>query len=80
MCMTSAIYDYAAQRIPLQQWTQPTFLEFQTIIAKLDELDRKLGQPDCVDPAKAAFMKQIEERLAKLESRIADRPTEGASP
>lgn len=44
------------------------FNEFKEIIRRLDDLDEKLGQPDCHDPAKAAWMREVEARLEKLES------------
>jgi hypothetical protein len=33
----------------------------------LEELDKKLGQKDCEDPAKAEWMGSVEKRLKKLE-------------
>lgn len=77
MCMTSAITEYAHQRIPQFQWTLPVYNEFKVIIEMIEALDRKLGQPDCVDPAKAEYLKQIEERLSKLEMAA---QVQGATP
>ena len=69
MCVTSVVHDYMRQNVPIYQWTQPMFNEYQEIIRRLGLLDEKLNQPDCEDPAKAAWMKEVEERLAKLETR-----------
>jgi len=55
---------------PLPQglpWTRDTFEEYKEIIRRLGELDRKLAQPECEDPAKAAWMADVERRLALLE-------------
>lgn len=68
MCAVSAMYDYGRTMIPLQDWTRPAFNEFQEILKRIEALDKKLGQPDCEDPTKAAWMQQVEERLAALES------------
>lgn len=68
MCSVSVIQDYMNQRTTPTQWTRPMFNEFKEIIRRLDDLDEKLGQPDCHDPAKAAWMREVEARLEKLES------------
>ncbi len=67
MCMVSVIYDYG-KRIPGGNWTHDSFSHFKEVIRRLDELDRKLSQPDCHDPAKAAWMREIEKRLSDVES------------
>ena len=69
MCLVSVISDWARTAVPPVQWTRPAFDEYQEIIRRLQELDRKLGQPDCEDPAKMQFMKEIDERLRRLEER-----------
>lgn len=86
MCVTSAVFDYFGQRrdlfpplnplisppLPMQPaWTRDSFEEFKEIIRRLDVLDQKLGQPDCEDPAKAEWMREVEERLSRLESTAA---------
>lgn len=68
MCSVSAIMDYGRTRIQPEQWTRPAWDEFKEIIKRLDALDEKLDQPDCEDPAKAAWMRSIEARLAALEA------------
>jgi hypothetical protein len=65
MCAVSMVHDYFTQQ-PATIWTRDTFAEYQEIIGRLGELDRKLGQPDC-DPNKAEWMKGIERRLEVLE-------------
>lgn len=48
-------------------WTRDTFEQFKQILEKLAELDGKLNQAECADPAKAAWMQEIERRLSLLE-------------
>jgi hypothetical protein len=66
----SAVFD-GIRPIPLEQWTRPAFTDLQVILAKIEELDKKLGQPDCQDPEKASALKRIEERLAAIEAKLA---------
>ena len=81
MCSVSVIQDYFRQQTkpwnvwpnnmvrptPPINWTPETWKLLKEIIAKLEVLDAKTGQPDCEDPAKAEWMREIEERLSKLE-------------
>jgi hypothetical protein len=67
MCSVSATHDYFARHVPIQQWTRPMFNEYQEIIRRLGELDKKLNQPDCEDAHKAEWTRRVEERLAALE-------------
>lgn len=67
MCMVSMVMDYGMQRVPAQNWTLDTWTQYQQILALLKQLDTKLGEPECHDSAKAEWMQQVEERLAKLE-------------
>lgn len=67
MCSVSVISDWGRTQIPQENWTRSAFNEFREVIRRLEEIDRKLGQPDCEDPAKAAWMREVEARLDKLE-------------
>lgn len=69
MCAVSQIHMWAKQNIPLDQWSRITFTEYQDIIRRIQELDDKLNQKECVDPSKAAWMKDVEKRLSKLERK-----------
>lgn len=69
VCSVSVIQDYARQQVPQQQWTVPAWDQFKEILTRLEKLDTMLAQPDCKDPAKAAWMREIEARLSKLEDR-----------
>jgi hypothetical protein len=68
MCSVSVIQDYMRQRVAPMDWTRPVWTEYQEVLRRLEALDAKLGQPHCEDPAKAAWMAAVEERLKKLES------------
>ena len=69
MCTVSMVYDFA-RTIPQEQWTRPQFGEFQDLIRRLDEIDRKLGLADCADPEKAKFLESIEKRLKAIEDQL----------
>lgn len=73
MCSVSMIQDYMRERVAPQDWTRPVWIEYQEVLRRLEALDAKLGQPHCEDPAKAAWMREIEERLVKLEVGVAPR-------
>lgn len=67
MCMVSMVHDYSKQRIPMDAWLQsPSALsDLKKIITLLEKLDKKLGQPDCVDPEKEKHINDIEEAIKK---------------
>lgn len=62
MCVVSMVYLAGAQ-IPPADWTWPAWVDFQALLQRAQDLDRKLGQPECHDPDKAAWTQEIEERL-----------------
>lgn len=68
MCMVSVVQQYAGTVVDAASWTRPLLTEYQEILARIERLDAKLGEPDCEDPAKAAWMRDVEARLALLES------------
>jgi hypothetical protein len=67
MCAASMVIDYGRQYIHMNDWTIPTYNEFTEILRRVNELDKKLNQPECHDPEKAKWMKEVEERLSTLE-------------
>lgn len=67
MCSYSMVSD-AFRQFPLPDWTRPTFDEAQEILRLVKRIDEKMGQKDCEDPTKAAWMQQVEERLKALEN------------
>lgn len=68
MCAVSVVHDYFRDNTSPGQWTKSEYALLQEVLEKLTILDTKLGQPDCHDPAKAAWMREVEKRLKKLES------------
>lgn len=66
MCTVSAMYDYG-RNIPLKQWTKPGWTEYQELLEKARKFDEIMAQPDCHDPLKTAWIKDVEKRLKKLE-------------
>jgi hypothetical protein len=50
--------------LTMPSYTGPTRKEwedFKDLIQKALEIDKKTGQPDCIDPKKAEWMKKMEE-------------------
>lgn len=68
MCTVSAITDYGMQRFPHDYWTPQTWPPFQQLVRQAEIFDKVANQPDCIDPAKEAWMKAIEARIDKLEA------------
>lgn len=69
MCVVSYVHDYMSKQVPITYWTPPVFDEYKDILERLARLDEHLNQPDCESPEKAAYLKKIEERLARLEKK-----------
>jgi uncharacterized protein (DUF3084 family) len=67
MCAVSVILDYGRQ-MPMDNWNHQKWRDFQTLKQQAEEFDSKTDQPDCEDPAKAEWMREVEERLARLEN------------
>jgi hypothetical protein len=47
--------------------------EYSELIEKARKLDELLGQPDCPDPEKEAWIAKLEERIRRLEAADAQR-------
>ena len=50
---------------PYWQWTEEAWYEFQRLKEIARKLDKEQNLPDCEDPEKAKFEKQVEEYLKK---------------
>lgn len=59
MCMVSMVSDYGQNRIPYQQWTGPSWQEYQSLLEKARKFDQMMGQADCVDPNKDAWQQKM---------------------
>lgn len=66
MCAYSVVVD-GYRNVPLQDWNNNNWGTLQEILQKVKDLDTKLGQKDCEDPSKQAWMRLVEKRLKKLE-------------
>lgn len=69
MCAISVVTAWGQTMVPVETWTRSNWSEYQEILKRLADLDEKLGMANCEDPAKAAWMKSVEDRLAALEQR-----------
>jgi hypothetical protein len=81
--MVSFLGDHYGQSLPFRQpqipfpqsapitlpWTTDSFKLLQEVMEKLKKLDAKLGLPNCEDPKKVEWMKEIEDRVKKLEKK-----------
>jgi hypothetical protein len=68
VCVVSYVHDYYNQPGKQDiQWTWDSWGDLKKALEILERLDAKTEQPDCVDPAKARWMSEVEERLKRLE-------------
>ena len=68
MCMMSVLTQYGRDRVADTAWTPQSWQQFKDITGQVEKLDTDLGEPDCVDPEKAAWMQRIEERIERIEA------------
>lgn len=69
MCVISVVHDFTAKWIPVETWTPNMLSEYEEILRRLEEIDKKLNLPEC-NPDKARFLEQIRERLDSIEEKI----------
>lgn len=67
--MKSVILDYGKGILP-DAWSSSSFRDYKDLLEKVEILDKELGEPDCEDPDKTPWMKEIEERLAQVERLV----------
>lgn len=60
MCMMSAVTGYGIG-VPAQQWNPVTWAQFKALLDRVDKLDKALGEPECIDPAKDAWLQKMSE-------------------
>ena len=70
MCAVSAMIEYAMTTIPESYWDRVNFIYFKNILKRIEVLDHKMKQPDCVSPDKDQWMKDIEAYLQGLEDKV----------
>lgn len=67
MCVSSVVSGYG-QQYPDLHWTKENWPPFRDLLEYAQRVDQQIGEPDCIDPDKEAWMKRIEERISKLEA------------
>lgn len=67
MCAVSAVIYYAQKYYPENNWDYNTLSDFTRIIQMLERIDKKMDQKDCDSSIKDRFLKDIDDRLRKLE-------------
>lgn len=71
MCMVSMVISDFQTTMPPKKWLQfpeapSAFEDLQKIIKLLEKIDKKLGQPDCIDPEKQKYLDEIQKALDNL--------------
>lgn len=69
MCSVSAVFDYG-RRIPTEKWTGDSLEAFKRIIKQAEQFDEIADQPDCEDPEKSKWLKEVEDRLTRIEKKM----------
>lgn len=67
MCAVSMIHDQFHQ-YPKEWWDNDKLDLFKELVKKMEEYDKRIGQPDCVDPVKEQHIREVEEYLRKLKA------------
>ena len=63
MCAVSMMHDYFRQNVTPEAWDPYKFRRYKDLIKLMEELDKLFNQPDCADPEKAEWLKDLEDRL-----------------
>ena len=59
MCTVSAVTGTFQQYKPLRPWTPEAWSDIKKILALCERIDRSMGEPDCIDPAKEEWMRRM---------------------
>lgn len=76
MCLVSMVTDWHQRTYPVTHpyWdVSDNHKKFKEILDAVKELDKRLGQPDCVDPKKDEYIKELEARIKRLEDQASKR-------
>jgi hypothetical protein len=57
--MVSMVIDYVRDRTTFKQWDWDKYWKLQKILDRLEELGKKLGEPECKDDRKAEYMEEL---------------------
>ena len=70
MCVTSYVHDYMKQHVPVNSpnWNWDSYNLLMQIMKKLDDLDSRLKQENCVDPEKAKYVEQVRQHLKDIDT------------
>ena len=59
--------------IPYRPWTQEQLTQFMDILAKIKELEDKLGGCPCEEPEKLDYLNLLQQRLDDLDKKIEEK-------
>ena len=62
MCAVSVLIAYA-QRVSLDQWTLEQYRAFEYALEPTMDFDRAMGEPDCPDPEKKAWLDRVRKKF-----------------
>jgi hypothetical protein len=66
MCIVSVITQYGMQ-YPPQHWNEQNWQPFKALLDQARIVDVRIGEPDCIDPEKKAWIERIDRQIAELE-------------
>lgn len=69
MCVLSAVLDYGMDK-PDSYWDQKRVQEFIDLTEQAKDFDEKNDEPDCELDYKMQWLKDLEERVRKLEAQL----------
>lgn len=70
MCAVSMITDYYRQQYPQPQlFPLQVYPDLKEVLDRLKAIDTKLGDKDCEQAEKMAWLKAIEDRITALEEK-----------
>lgn len=61
------IHEHFNKTVPFNDWHRPQLSQYQDIIERLKRLEDSLGIPPCEDKEKAKWLREVQDRLEKLE-------------
>jgi hypothetical protein len=67
MCSVSAVLDYGMQKPP-NFWTKDKVAGFKKVVDEAERFDEEQGEPECETDYKIQWLKDLEERVRKLEA------------
>lgn len=70
MCVTSVIHDYGKESWDRRPWAPTAIEKYHDLIDAAQEFDEVAGEPDCEDPKKAEFLKELEDRVGQVERKV----------